>query len=405
MKQEFDLIDVSQAEELILKHAFEPVAVEVPLSKAVGRILLEEISADRDFPPFDRVMMDGIAIRHAEYRSGTRVFKIHGIQPAGAPGASLSEGTAKCMEVMTGAMLPVGSDTVIPYEWIEIKDGVASLKPDKHIDQGMNVHATGIDHQRGANLLYPGIQISSAEIGVLADVGKKMVRVAQNPKIAIVSTGDELVEVDRQPLPHQIRRSNVHALSAALKAMGITCQLVHLQDDRDSITAGIEALVHEMQVILLSGGVSKGKYDFVPEVLESLAINKVFHGVRQKPGKPFWFGAREDRKVVFAFPGNPVSTFMCFHRYFVPWLHKSLGSQPTNEEMAILNEDFSFGKDITYFLQVICKDKNGRRIAEPRKGGGSGDLANLVRADGFLELPPDRTLYKSGEAYKYISFR
>jgi molybdopterin molybdotransferase len=156
--------------------------------------------------------------------------------------------------------------------------------------------------------------------------------------------------------------------------------------------------------LILSGGVSQGKFDFIPGVLEELGVKKIFHQVSQRPGKPFWFGASGKGKIVFALPGNPVSTFMCFNRYVKPWIQKSLGVE-TKNQFAVLATDFSFTPKLTYFLQVAVKNEEGRLVAYPNAGGGSGDFENLKNIDGFLELPREKTDFKAGEFFPLFLFR
>jgi molybdopterin molybdotransferase len=157
-------------------------------------------------------------------------------------------------------------------------------------------------------------------------------------------------------------------------------------------------------VLIISGGVSNGKFDFVPQVLQEIGINRLFQGVSQRPGKPFWFGRSDAGKVAFALPGNPVSTFMCFYRYVQPWILKSTGA-PARESFAVLGKDFSFPPALTYFLQVSVANEGGRLVAYPVPGGGSGDFANLKNVDGFLELPLERSDFRAGEVFPYFSFR
>ncbi len=157
-------------------------------------------------------------------------------------------------------------------------------------------------------------------------------------------------------------------------------------------------------MLILSGGVSKGKFDFIPTVFEELGVRKIFHQVNQRPGKPFWFGTSKTGKTVFALPGNPVSTYMCFYRYIRPWMLKSLGVV-SNELTATLTQDFSFAPNLTYFLQVEVKSSGGKLMAHAQAGGGSGDFVNLKNVTGFLELPPDRTTFAAGEVFPYFPFR
>lgn len=396
------MVSVSEASHIILSNLFSPGSAMVSLKESLGRMLAEPVVVDRDLPPFNRVAMDGIAVSWSELQKGNRSFEIEDIQAAGIPQKQLKDKT-KCMEVMTGAVLPVGTDVVIRYEDVTIKDGRAQLDEiDFQLMQ--NVHKQGIDARKGSELMKPGIKISSAEVALLASVGKSGVNVKSLPNVAIISTGDELVDVDTTPEPHQIRRSNSFALYAALKEHGIDASLYHITDDESELEGGLREVLQKVDVMILSGGISAGKFDFVPQVLEKLGVKKLFQQVSQRPGKPFWFGATEDRKTVFALPGNPVSTFMCFYRYIQPWLIKSLGGEPV-EKSAVLTTDFTFQPRLTYFLQVGVAVRDGQILASPIPGGGSGDFANLGSVDGFLELPLEKSTFYKGEVFPYFPFR
>lgn len=397
------MISVAQATELIFSKQLRIKTERVNLPEATGRILGRDVFADRHFPPFDRVTMDGVALRFEAWEAGQRSFSVEDVQMAGEPEKMLGKG-GSCIEVMTGAVLPGLCDTVIPYEDIEITDGKATIKP-LSIKKAQNVHRQGSDQKNGALLLGKSILISPAEIAVMATVGVSIPYVYCLPTVSIVSTGDELVPVSHVPEPYQIRSSNSHALAAALVRWGIVANIHHIKDDKAIIKKELGAIIKKSDVILLSGGVSKGKADFLPEVLSEAGVNKVFHGVAQKPGKPFWFGQMEDKKFVFAFPGNPVSTFMCFHRYFVPWLASCFGLKQETK-YARLAADFEFASSLTYFLQVkAAVNESGEIWAQPKSGGGSGDLANLLFANGFLELPPRTSTFKKGEVFPLFVYK
>ncbi len=395
------MIAVEEASQIINDHLFNPTVITAPLDECFGHVLSEDIKADRDFPPFDRVMMDGLAIAFEAFLQGRRTFELEATQLAGMPQLTLSH-ELNGIEVMTGAMLPKGTDTVIRYEDIEIKDGKATITVDE-LSKGQHVHQKGKDVPQGKLLLTKGTRLSTAEIGVLATVGKAQVSIYKPMKIAIVATGDELVAVEDIPKVFQIRQSNSHVLKAALKSFQMEGDIFHLVDDRDTIYHKIDSVFKSYDAIILSGGVSKGKKDYVPEVLEALGVVKHFHGVKQRPGKPFWFGTRAN-KAVFALPGNPVSTYLCFYKYIMPWLNLSFGLSQAKES-AILMEDFNFNAPLTYFLQVRLQNDGGLWQAHPVEGQGSGDLANLLWADGFLELAPQQTLFKKGEVYPIIRYR
>jgi molybdopterin molybdotransferase len=398
------MITTQEATEIVLANTIDFGTETVDLREAIGRQLDEDLFADRDFPPFNRVAMDGIAVRFSDFENGQRAFPIVGVQAAGSVQLSVLE-SGVCMEVMTGATLPKGVNSVIRYEDTLIENGVATVEIDA-IKNGQNVHNQGIDRQLGDLLIRKGKIISAAEIGVAATVGKSVLAVTKLPKVAIISTGDELVNVDETPNSHQIRTSNVFTIAALLKQKNIPTDLHHIVDDKEKTLERLAILLKKYDVLILSGGVSKGKFDYVPEALERLKVKKLFHRVRQKPGKPFWFGRNAENKIVFALPGNPASSFMCTNRYFLPWFRASLGLEPFDYQYVSLSEDFSFKPNLQYFLQVkINRLPNGTTIATPLMGKGSGDLANLADADGFLELPAEKVEFLKGEVYRFIGYR
>jgi len=394
------MVSVEEAEKIILSHLFKPAEEKVSLERANGRTLAEEINADRDLPPFNRATMDGVVIAFKSFENGQRDFIIKGIQAAGQPQQTLID-HAKCFEIMTGAPLPKGTDSVIQYESIVIENKVAKVSGS--VEKNQNVHRQGSDAKQGEVLLSKGFKISPAEVAMLASVGKSEVSVIKYPTAAVISTGDELVEVHQTPLPHQIRKSNSYMLAAALDELGCKADLFHLIDDEKEIKEKLAAILSKYELIILSGGVSKGKFDFIPQALESLHVKKLFHQVSQRPGKPMWFGQSE-KNTVFGLPGNPVSTFACFHRYVKPWLTKSFGNQ-RQKQSAILAEDYSFTPKLVYFLQVKIQNENGKLMAYPFSGGGSGDFANLKDVDGFLELPLNQSEFQKGESFPLILFR
>lgn len=312
------------------------------------------------------------------------------------------QNSSSCLEVMTGAVLPLNCDTVIRYEDVTIENGIASITVES-INKAQNIHVKGKDGNAGDVLIKENVKISAAEIGVLATVGKSTVKVAKQPKVMIISTGDELVSVQDTPLEHQIRRSNVFTLVSLLEKLNISSETDHITDDKPILKSKIERYIQQYDVLLFSGAVSKGKYDFLPEVFEELGVEKLFHKVAQRPGKPFWFG-RTNTCNVFAFPGNPISTFVNCLAYFYPWYYKSTDLK-IKEETAILGKEFSFKPNLVYFLQVKLENKFGHLVAFPITGNGSGDLASLVNADAFIQLPNDKTEFTKGDVFPVIRYR
>lgn len=401
------VISVQEAENIILQHAQSPAAENVPLEEAVGRVLCASLCADRDFPPYDRVTMDGVALAFSSWAEGRRSFTVQSVAAAGHPHQTLNSADG-CVEVMTGAMLPRGADTVVRYEDLNIGDQTVRIVESVSLKHGQNVHKQGSDRLKNEVLLKAGCRLGTAEIAVAATIGAAVLPVRQRPAVAIVSTGDELVKVGATPLPHQIRTSNSHAIAALLQQQwGLPCRLFHFSDDPVELQTGLAALLEGYDILILSGAVSEGKFDHVPTVLQTLGVHRQFHKVAQRPGKPFWFGTYGAQKTVFALPGNPVSALLCCCRYILPFLQKSMGTtRPRWPEMLRLGETVSFQPALTCFIPCFIKDDpRGYPLAFPMPGHGSGDLANLTEADGFLELPPDRTLFAQGEVFHFYPYR
>ncbi|MFQ3597538.1 MAG: molybdopterin molybdotransferase MoeA [Chloroherpetonaceae bacterium] len=401
------MIAVHDAEQILLAHLGNFGETTVPLSAALGRILAEPLIADRDFPPFHRVAMDGFAVAFDAIREGRMRFEVSHAQMAGAPESALSN-PALAVEVMTGAVLPVGANVVIRLEDVEIQsNGTQKIIEVKAMPESewQHIHLKGFDRKQGETIVQLGTRITPAEIAVAASIGKSTLRVYQIPRIAVVSTGDELVPIDQTPLPHQIRQSNAYTLQAFLAKMKIESDMFHLHDSRDEMETVLARLLNEYDVILTTGSVSAGGVDILPSVLTKLSVRKLIHKIEQRPGKPMWFG-RKGWKFVFALPGNPVSIVVCFLKYVRMWLLRSMGVKPEMQLYASLESDIIFKPQLTYFLPVkLFSKRNGTLEAQPIKGHGSGDFANLVDCDGFLELPPEKTIFYSDEPYPVILYR
>lgn len=398
------MISVQAALAHILAHPGASEVVKLPLAEAYGHILAEALVADRDFPPYDRVTMDGIALRYNDYAQGERHFPVKGTGAAGSPRISLGP-PGTCVEIMTGAMCPEGADCIIRYEDVTFENDTASIRQEAIVRAGQNIHRQGSDRPLGATVVAPGRRIAAPELGVAATVGKVHLHIKRLPEAVVISSGDELVPISETPLPYQIRKSNIHRIQATLAAWGIKSQAAHLRDEPEQMRSTLAGLLEQHSMVIVSGGVSKGKFDFMPQVLAELGVQKHFHKIRQRPGKPFWFGTTPGGTAVFALPGNPVSSFMCTMRYIRPWVEASLGI-PAEPQYAELAADIRFKPELTYFAQVALKsDASGRLLASPVEGHGSGDLANLVDADAFIELPEGRDLYSAGEVFKVYPFR
>jgi len=393
------MTSVAEAEALIAARMPRRPAERVGIAAATGRILAEPIHAERDQPPFDRVTMDGIAIASAAFAAGRRRFAIDAVQAAGTPGLA-SSSDEHCIRVMTGAIRPEGTDAVIPIERVRIEGETAVVDDSADVAPGRSIHARGSDRRQGDLVLEPGARIGPAEAAVLASAGRAEVAVSSLPRIAVVSTGDELVSVEAASVaPWQIRSSNDLAVAASLNRAGLgDASRVTLPDDAKRILAEIKRLHAENDVLILSGGVSMGEFDFVPGVLEALGTELVFHRVEQKPGRPMWFGLSGAGKPIFALPGNPVSTLLCMTRYVVPALQRSLGCRESAPELARLDAPVEGPKHLTYFVPVALRwDEDGNELASPKPTNTSGDFATLAATDGFIELASGSGRHAAGE--------
>ena len=390
------MLTAAEALDRILAAMPELPAQTVELTAAAGRVLRQAVTAERDQPPFDRVMMDGIAISHAVFASGQRRFEIQCTQMAGDAAAELSPG--RCIEIMTGASLPANADCIVPVERIAVKDGVATLEDDYEPRARQFIHARASDHAAGSQLLAPGKRIAPADVAVIASAGLARVDVSRSPVIRVISTGNELVAAGVPIEPQQIRLSNGPAIQALLAQHGYAdCDHDHLIDERDVLRDRIERHLAEADVLILSGGVSMGKADYVPEVLADLGVEVNFHKISQRPGKPMWFGTAPGGKAVFALPGNPVSALVCCRQYVIPALSKASAATPRPPEFASLAADVTFEPALTCFQPVrLLSSAAGEVLAMPVKTNTSGDFTALSGTDGYVELALEQSQFPAG---------
>jgi molybdopterin molybdotransferase len=391
------LITPRLAEEAIYSRLTCLPIESLPLTQCVGATLRENIYAERDQPPFDRVAMDGMAVDSEALRRGLKRFRVQGIQAAGAPPLRLDGGDV-AIEVMTGAILPPGSDCVIPVEQIEVVEGYASLNTAVVNSPYHNVDRRGCDSRQGALLLEAGTLLRAPEIAVAASAGMARVRVSSQPAVMIVSTGDELIEPGDPIADYQVRRSNAYAVAATLRTRGFArVGDDHVPDNEALMGERLALHLTTHEVVVLSGGVSMGKFDLVPKVLQQLGVQQVFHKIAQRPGRPMWFGIGPQGQAVFGLPGNPVSTLVCLIRYVIPAIAEAMGTKRALPERLALAAPVTFQHALTYFLPVAIEhDDWGRPWANPRRPNGSGDFLSLTGTDGFVELPPGPNTYPRG---------
>ncbi len=391
------MITVENALAIIQKHLPSLKTTEVSIHDLGPGLTQEDLKADRDYPSINRVMMDGIALSWEVFKTGQKDFQIEGVCAAGDFEQKL-ENQTNCLEVMTGAPLPLGTDLVIPYEHIRLQNGLATITLELDRPRFDNVHLKASDARVGDVILKAGETLSGPNWGIAASLGFQKIKIKKNPRINIISTGDELVPVDETPLPHQLRRSNAYALKASLVLFGhkdIT--LSHLPDEVGAIKEHYKLMSKKADILIYSGGVSKGKFDYLPATWKELGVEELFHGVSQRPGKPLWFGVdHSSDTTILGLPGNPVSGLVCLHRYF-------LGEKKI---YAKLGKEIFFKKDLTYFVPVKLEySKDASLKAWPLELKNSGDFSGLAGSDGFIELPKEKSHLKEDEVFRFYPWR
>ena len=388
-----DPISVAEAEALIAAHMPSFGVERVTLQAAVGRVLRQPVHAERDHPPFDRVMMDGIGLRWSD--SLPTSFALAGSQMAGMSRMALG-GPDACLEVTTGAIVPEGCDCIVPVEQTRRDGDRYALADGYRPAKGQFIHGRGSDCRAGTRVLDSGVRLGPPQVAQLAANGVAWVEVSVSPRVAILATGDELVDVDAPLGEGQIRRSNDIAIAASLRSHGLDrLTLNHVTDDLGATTDALGVLLERHGVVIISGGVSMGQRDYVPEALAALGVKRAFHRIAQRPGKPMWFGVGPAGQLIFALPGNPVSSLVCAVRYVRPALLAAMGLGPDTPEWVCLDGEVETNPALTCFTPVqVRQDASGRSIAHPVPSPTSGDFSSLARAHGVVQLPSgeDRVL-------------
>ena len=409
------ILSFEEARALVEDHAarLRPSGRELlGILDAQGRVLAEPIHADRDFPPFPRSTRDGYAVRASGLEKLPADLRIIGEIKAGGTPSTLSVEFGQAAAIMTGAPLPDGADAVVMVEHTS-KSGDRA-----HVSRGVaaneNVVAAGAEAKRGDKLLAPGVRIGYAEIAVAASVGRPRVLVHAKPRVAVLSTGDEVVDVDVPPGPNQIRNSNSYSLAAQVQAAGGEAVVLPIAPDeptrlRELLIEGLEA-----DLLLIAGGVSLGKYDLVEQTLAELKAEFFFTGAQIQPGKPVVFGrvpnkpcgadtlVREtpaEQKYFLGLPGNPISTMVTFELFAKPILEALAGISSRNLVFthARLKSEIRTKTGLKRFLPAMLSGEFENSQVELVRWQGSGDIASVVRANCYAVIPPNRERIEPGE--------
>jgi molybdopterin molybdotransferase len=397
------MLSVAEAQAIVLQHV-RPLPPQVtPLTaEAVGLVLAEDVSSDLDMPPYDKALMDGYAVRSADVPEGRGTLTVVEEVTAGRT-PTRPVGAGQAARIMTGAPLPEGVDAVVMVERTR-NQGPGRVEIDDHgLRPGQNIQRQGQEMRRGEPVLASGAVLRPQEFGLLATVGRTSVAAHPRPSVAITSTGDELVEASQVPGPGQIRNGNGSMLVAQVARAGGVPRSLGIGHDRVESLKNLVAQCLGSQVLILSGGVSAGKLDLVPGVLQELAVQAHFHKVEMKPGKPVLFGTRAET-LVFGLPGNPVSALVCFELFVRPALRRLAGHADAGPALvqAALREDFAYRTDRpTYHPARLHPAENGWSV-QPVPWFGSPDLRSLTRANCFVLFPTGDHLHRAGQAYAVL---
>ncbi len=397
-------ISVKQAAELLGRYRLDLSGERVALRDSAGRVLDENIRADRDFPPYDRVMMDGIAIKAGRLKKN-RSFRGKGMARAGEPAKTLT-GADGCFEVMTGAVLPKGCDCVVPVEELKRNGNTFIVDKKTAVRKGMYIHRQGDDAKKGSTVLRTGDLLTPARTALLAACGRTRVRVRKVPRVFILSTGNEVRPVNARVRPFEVRASSRESVSALLRQQGLAAVKGRLCPDRKkALRRVMQKGLRENDVLLICGGISKGVFDLVPDILSGLKIPLVFRGVLQRPGRPFLFAFTRQGKAVIGLPGNPVSTLVTVVRYVVPYLRLCQGLPAAPGAQMVLARGVNTDGNNTYFCPVRMRHSlAGRAFGAVLNFSCSGDMIAWAGADGFVELPRGKKIFRKGCAVSLYRF-
>jgi molybdopterin molybdotransferase len=401
------ILSFEQARHVVEEHAaaLRPSGKELlELLDSAGRILAEPVLADRNFPPFPRATRDGYAVRAADLATLPATLEVIGEVKAGVSvDAAFKIESGKAAAIMTGAPAPPGSDAVVMIEYTS-RDG-DRVTITKAIAVGDNIVPIAAEAKRGDRLLSPGVRLDHAAIGVAASVGRSRLLVYLKPRVAVLATGDELVDIDVPLAPNQIRNSNTYSLAAQIQAAGGEPVLLPIAPDEPERLRELIAEGFEADLLLLSGGVSMGKYDLVEQALAEFQAEFFFTGAQIQPGRPVVFGrapgalASKDHKYFFGLPGNPVSTMVTFELFARPMVEALAGATPRKLVFlhAKLKSEIKTKPGLKRFLPAILSGEFEQAEVELVRWQGSGDIAATAAANCYLVIPPDREQIAAGE--------
>lgn len=394
-------LPVREAYEVIMSHLPAPAPEKVTLMKSLGLVLAEDVVADMDMPPWDKSAMDGYAVRSEDVK-GPVVLKVVETIPAGKTAKRAVE-PGQAIKIMTGAPVPEGADSVVPVERttgsgedVQIREAVAA---------GAHICRKAEDIHAGQVLIKAGSMIRAQEIGIMSTVGVHAPRVFRRPTVAVLTTGDELVEVDKKPAAGQIRNSNAYSIAAQIASIGVPYAYLGIVPDiREALSDKLDQAMRAADVVILTGGVSAGEYDLVEEVMKSKGIEIIFEKVAIKPGRPMVFAKSPD-KLLFGLPGNPVSTFVTFEVFLRPALGRMMGNRLLDRPLVDAELSVNFGKPQPreqYVPSRLTWVKD-HYVVQPLESHGSADLMTVTRANSLMVIYTGEGPHLAGQKVKVLA--
>lgn len=393
-------IRLEEAQQMILQYVEPPKSETVLLEESFGRVLAQPLLADRDYPPFNRSAMDGFALFSGGYSIRKKYFVKAEIFAGKISDIELNEN--ECVRIMTGAPVPTSCDAVI-----RIEDSIVEEKGEvsfslESIRIGQHIARQGEDVRSGEIALRPYKIIGSGEVAVAASLGYAQLQVSTKPRVSIITTGDEIIDVTASPEVQQIRNSNAWTLSSLLFSMGIKPgSRKHVLDSKEELEHNFREALEQSDVLLISGGVSAGQADFVPDALAAVGVEKIFHKVQIKPGKPVWVGKTSQGKMVFALPGNPVSVQVCFKLFVAPWLKAFQGLSPVSADSVLLSDSRKKKNELDEFVMVIRDFENPGHV-KLKPFNGSGDITATSGIYGLVRHPAGVEILQAGSRVEFI---
>ena len=396
------MISVEEALQLVLDSAAVSEKRTVSIHQALGCTLAQDVLADRPLPPFNRVAMDGYAVKSSDFTSATVTLKHAGGIAAGDEfDRKLQSGEA--YRIMTGAPCPEGADAVVKIEHCK-REGEWVVITEENIKPGLNIATKGEDASKGKLLLPAGTVLNTSGIAICASVGLTGIPVYRKPEISVISTGTEIIPPDQDPLPHQVRDCNSFSARSLSKMLGIDARFLGIGEDDTTIQKKMIQEGLKSDILILSGGVSMGDYDLIPGLLAECGVKRIFHVVKMKPGKPIWFGKTDGNTYVFGLPGNPVSVQIGYKLLVETLIRKITGNASPEPAflMLELHKPIAVKASRETFVPGRFEVVNGRSVVTQVRLQGSGDFSNVAASHGLIRCPTGVSNVKSGTYVQFL---